>query len=55
MVVADGDAFRIGRVMKLTAACDHRIIDGATAARFLMDLRKLLEDPDTLLGKTSSE
>jgi pyruvate dehydrogenase E2 component (dihydrolipoamide acetyltransferase) len=43
-------AIHIGMVMKLTAACDHRIIDGAAAARFLSDLRALLESPDRLLG-----
>jgi pyruvate dehydrogenase E2 component (dihydrolipoamide acetyltransferase) len=40
----------VGRVMKLTAACDHRIVDGVAAARFLQDLRALIEDPDELLG-----
>lgn len=49
-VVGDG-GIHIGRVMKLTAACDHRVVDGATAARFLQDLVPLLEDPDTLLGE----
>jgi pyruvate dehydrogenase E2 component (dihydrolipoamide acetyltransferase) len=47
-VVRD-EALAVGRVMKLTAACDHRIIDGATAARFLQDLRALLQDPEGLL------
>jgi pyruvate dehydrogenase E2 component (dihydrolipoamide acetyltransferase) len=50
-VVRDGE-LTVGRVMKLTAACDHRIIDGATAAEFLHDLRLLLEDPDELLSDT---
>ncbi len=50
-VVREGAVF-IGHVMKLTAACDHRIIDGATAARFLKDLRALLEAPDDLLGES---
>jgi len=48
-VVRDG-VVTVGRVMKLTAACDHRIIDGAVAAAFLRDVRELLEDPDGLLG-----
>ena len=48
-VVRDGAVF-VGQVMKLTAACDHRIIDGAAAARFLMEVRALLEAPDDLLG-----
>ncbi len=40
----------IGQVLRLTLSCDHRILDGATAARFLKDLKTLLEDPETLLA-----
>ena len=47
--VVRGDAIHIAKVMKLTAACDHRIIDGAAAAGFMKDLRALLEDPGELL------
>ena len=47
--VVRGEAIYIARVMKLTAACDHRIIDGATAAEFLRSLRALLEAPEELL------
>jgi pyruvate dehydrogenase E2 component (dihydrolipoamide acetyltransferase) len=31
--------------MRLTLSIDHRTLDGATAARFLSELRSLLEDP----------
>jgi pyruvate dehydrogenase E2 component (dihydrolipoamide acetyltransferase) len=48
--VADGDAIRIARVMKATLSVDHRVADGATAARFLQVLRELLEKPDPLAG-----
>lgn len=34
---------------RLTLGCDHRLIDGATGARFLKDLQKVLEDPAFLL------
>ncbi len=34
-----------GHIMKVTLSSDHRIIDGAVAARFLQDLRKILENP----------
>jgi len=44
-----GDAIHIGKLMKLTAACDHRIVDGVVAARFLGDVCALLENPQTLL------
>ncbi len=37
------------REMTLTLACDHRIIDGVDAARFLADLVALLETPLRLL------
>jgi pyruvate dehydrogenase E2 component (dihydrolipoamide acetyltransferase) len=33
------------RLLTLTLSCDHRILDGAEAARFLGDIRALLEDP----------
>ena len=39
---------RIGHTMKMTLSSDHRIIDGAVAARFLQDLRKFLESPAAL-------
>lgn len=48
--VVKDEAVILGHVMKLTAACDHRIIEGATAARFVRDLRLLLEDPESLLN-----
>jgi pyruvate dehydrogenase E2 component (dihydrolipoamide acetyltransferase) len=31
--------------MRLTMSCDHRVIDGATGARFLQTLRSYLEEP----------
>ncbi len=35
--------------MRLTGAFDHRIIDGAMGAKFLQDLKKILEHPVQLL------
>lgn len=35
--------------MKVTLTCDHRAIDGATAARFLREIKRLLEEPLGLL------
>jgi len=37
-------------MMKLTLACDHRTIDGATGAQFLQTLKMYLEHPVTLLA-----
>ena len=47
--VADGGQIRVGRRMKMTLSCDHRVIDGATGARFLQDVKRLMEEPLRLL------
>jgi pyruvate dehydrogenase E2 component (dihydrolipoamide acetyltransferase) len=39
----------IGHTMKVTLASDHRIIDGTVAARFLQDLKILMENPVALM------
>ena len=38
-----------GNVMKLTLSCDHRVVDGATGAAFLLTVRSLLEEPLRML------
>ncbi len=43
-VVHEG-AVAIRRRMRLTMSCDHRMIDGATGARFLQTLKRMLENP----------
>ncbi len=43
-VVHEG-AVAIRRRMRLTMSCDHRVIDGATGARFLQTLTGMLENP----------
>jgi pyruvate dehydrogenase E2 component (dihydrolipoamide acetyltransferase) len=48
-VVKQGE-IRIGHTMKVTLACDHRTVDGATGAQFLQTLRAYLEYPVTMLA-----
>ena len=47
--VVEGGQVKVGRRMKLTLSVDHRVADGAQAARFLGTLRRMLENP-LLLG-----
>ena len=39
----------VGNTMKLTLACDHRTVDGATGAAFLQTLKEFIENPVTML------
>jgi pyruvate dehydrogenase E2 component (dihydrolipoamide acetyltransferase) len=43
-VVVDG-AMVVRKRMRLTMSCDHRVIDGATGARFLQTVTQMLENP----------
>ena len=47
-IVKDGQIV-VGNTMKLSLACDHRVVDGATGAQFLQTLRTYLEQPLSLL------
>ncbi|MDG1190822.1 MAG: 2-oxo acid dehydrogenase subunit E2 [Flavobacteriaceae bacterium] len=47
-VVKDG-VIVVGNTMKLTLACDHRVVDGATGAQFLKTLREFVENPLTMV------
>ena len=42
-----------GNVMKVTLSCDHRVVDGASGAKFLKTFKKLMENPVLLLGSYS--
>jgi pyruvate dehydrogenase E2 component (dihydrolipoamide acetyltransferase) len=47
-VVRDGQ-IAIAQIMKATLSVDHRVADGAEAAQFLMEIKRLLENPVSLL------
>ena len=47
-VVKDGEIV-VGNTMKLTLACDHRVVDGLTGAKFLQSLKPLIENPLSML------
>jgi pyruvate dehydrogenase E2 component (dihydrolipoamide acetyltransferase) len=47
-IVRDGQIV-VGKMMYLSLSFDHRLIDGAEAARFVKHLTRLLENPDLLL------
>ncbi len=47
--VIENEQVTIGHTMKVTLSCDHRVIDGAVGAQFLQELRKILENPLSLI------
>jgi pyruvate dehydrogenase E2 component (dihydrolipoyllysine-residue acetyltransferase) len=47
-VVKDGQ-IGVGNTMKLSMACDHRTVDGATGSLFLQTLKSYIENPVTML------
>ncbi len=48
-VVRGGGIF-VGNLLPLSLACDHRVVDGATAATALAAIIELLHDPEQILG-----
>jgi pyruvate dehydrogenase E2 component (dihydrolipoamide acetyltransferase) len=50
--VPDGEALAIRRRVELSLTCDHRVLYGADAARFLARVRELLEQPLELLYRS---
>jgi pyruvate dehydrogenase E2 component (dihydrolipoamide acetyltransferase) len=40
----------VGNIMKVTLACDHRVVDGAVGSAFLQTLKSYLEDPVRILA-----
>ncbi len=43
-VVRDNEVV-VKQMMRVTMSCDHRVIDGATGAKFLQTFKKMLENP----------
>ena len=43
--VVDNGAVKVGRRMKVTLSCDHRALDGLQAAKFLQQVKAVLEAP----------
>jgi pyruvate dehydrogenase E2 component (dihydrolipoamide acetyltransferase) len=48
-VVRDGQVV-VRQLMRVTMSCDHRVVDGATGAKFLQTFKKILENPLYLLA-----
>ncbi|HKD21885.1 MAG TPA: pyruvate dehydrogenase complex dihydrolipoamide acetyltransferase [Rhizomicrobium sp.] len=48
VVVKDGK-IETANIMTVTLSCDHRVIDGATGARFLQAFKLFVEDPAAML------
>jgi pyruvate dehydrogenase E2 component (dihydrolipoamide acetyltransferase) len=49
IVAVKNGQFYATSVMKITLTCDHRVVDGATGAAFLVTLKELIEEPYRLL------
>jgi pyruvate dehydrogenase E2 component (dihydrolipoamide acetyltransferase) len=47
--VPDSDNMLVRKLMNMTLSVDHKVANGAYAAQFLDFVRKLLEDPSSLV------
>jgi pyruvate dehydrogenase E2 component (dihydrolipoamide acetyltransferase) len=47
-IVVDGKV-EIATMMTVTMSCDHRVVDGATGAKFLQTLKRFIEEPASML------
>ena len=47
-MVVDGKV-QIANMMTVTMSCDHRVIDGATGAKFLQTFKRFIEEPASML------
>ncbi|XP_030076489.1 dihydrolipoyllysine-residue acetyltransferase component of pyruvate dehydrogenase complex, mitochondrial [Microcaecilia unicolor] len=50
LVPADNEkGFDVASVMSVTLSCDHRVVDGSVGAQWLVEFKKFLEKPTTML------
>ena len=47
-IVVDGE-ITVGQIMTATISADHRIVDGAEGAQFLIEVKRLLQSPTSLM------
>jgi pyruvate dehydrogenase E2 component (dihydrolipoamide acetyltransferase) len=47
--VVENGAIAVARIMRVTLSADHRLVDGAYAAGFLQEFKRVLENPVTML------
>jgi pyruvate dehydrogenase E2 component (dihydrolipoamide acetyltransferase) len=47
--LVEDDTFVTGRRMRFTMSCDHRVIDGATGAKFMAAFKRIVEAPLNML------
>jgi pyruvate dehydrogenase E2 component (dihydrolipoamide acetyltransferase) len=47
-IVVNGKV-EIATMMTITMSCDHRVVDGATGAKFLQTLKRFIEEPASML------
>jgi pyruvate dehydrogenase E2 component (dihydrolipoamide acetyltransferase) len=45
-VVSHGEGIAVRSMMTMSLSADHRVVDGAIAARFIQEVKRLLERPD---------
>jgi pyruvate dehydrogenase E2 component (dihydrolipoamide acetyltransferase) len=47
--IVRGDKIEIATIMTVTLTCDHRVVDGATGAKWLQHFKQFVETPEAML------